>query len=375
MFEFYRKRLKELDFIMIIALALLLTISVIIIDSATLHLSTDLSKKQIINIFVGVFACFFLLRYDYGSYKKYTLHLYLIMITGLILVPIFAPEIKGAKSWISIPLFGSLQFSELCKIIYIITYAKFLDDRRHELNTLKELLPHFLFVAPVIFLILLQPDLGTAMVFIAIMFGMLIAAGANKKIMFSLFGGGTGALIAWLLAHMHFNVWFPIKGYQLNRILVVLDSNFDVRGAGWNQLQSKIAIGNGGLLGKGFKEGTQSMGEFLPEQWTDFIFAVLSEEAGFIGAGLTLILLFVIIFRGIKIASISHDYYGSLIAAGIITMYLFHILENAGMNMGLMPITGIPLPFVSYGGSAMLANMIGISFLQNVFINKEKVVF
>ena len=122
---------------------------------------------------------------------------------------------------------------------------------------------------------------------------------------------------------MHFNVWFPIKGYQLNRILVVLDSNFDVRGAGWNQLQSKIAIGNGGLLGKGFKEGTQSMGEFLPEQWTDFIFAVLSEEAGFIGAGLTLILLFVIVFRGIKIASISHDYYGSLIAAGIITMYLF----------------------------------------------------
>ena len=118
------------------------------------------------------------------------------MITGLILVPIFSLEIKGAKSWISIPLFGSLQFSELCKIIYIITYAKFLDDRRHELNTLKELLPHFLFVAPVIFLILLQPDLGTAMVFIAIMFGMLIAAGANKKILFSLFGGGTGALIA-----------------------------------------------------------------------------------------------------------------------------------------------------------------------------------
>lgn len=375
MFEFYIKRLKELDFIIIAALAILLTISVIIIDSATLHLATDLSKKQIINIFVGIFAGSFLLRYDYGAYKKYTLPLYLFMIIGLILVPIFAPEIKGAKSWINIPIFGSLQFSELCKIIYILTYAKFLNDRRNELNTLRDLLPHFAFLAPIVFLILLQPDFGTALVFIAIMFGMLIAAGANKKIMFSIFGGGTGAIIAWLLAHLHFDVWFPIKGYQLNRILVVLDSNFDVRGAGWNQLQSKIAIGNGGFFGKGFKEGTQSMGEFLPEQWTDFIFAVLSEEMGFIGAGATLVLLFIIIFRGIKIASISHDYYGGLVAAGIVTMFLFHILENVGMNMGLMPITGIPLPFVSYGGSAMLANMIGISFLQNVYINKEKVVF
>jgi rod shape determining protein RodA len=297
------------------------------------------------------------------------------MIVGLILVPIFAPEIKGARSWINIPFFGSLQFSELCKIIYILSYAKFLDDRRDQLETLRDLIPHFLILAPIIFLILLQPDLGTALVFIAIMFGMLITAGANKILMFSIFGGGTGAVIAWLMAHLHLGVWFPIKGYQLNRILVVLDSSFDVRGAGWNQLQSKIAIGNGGLWGKGFKEGTQSMGEFLPEQWTDFIFAVLSEEMGFIGAGAAIILLFIIGIPGIKIASLSNYYYGSLVAAGIVSMYLFHILENIGMNMGIMPITGIPLPFISYGGSAMLANMIGISFLQNVYINKQKVVF
>lgn len=375
MIEFYRKRLRELDFIIIIVLALLLVISVIIIDSATLHLTTDLSKKQIVNIFVGAIAAIFLLRFDYELYKKYSRHLYLLMIVGLTLVLIFAPEIKGAKSWITIPLFGSLQFSEICKIIYIVTYAKFLDERRDELETLKDFIPHFLFLAPIVLLILLQPDLGTALVFIAIMFGMLIAAGANKVIMFSLFGGGTGVIIAWLLAHLHLNVWFPIKSYQLNRLLVVLDKDFDVRGAGWNQLQSKIAIGNGGLWGKGLKEGTQSLGEFLPEQWTDFIFAVLSEEMGFIGAGLVIGLLFIIIYRGFRIATISHDYYGSLIAIGIITMYLFHILENVGMNIGIMPITGIPLPFISYGGSAMLANMIGISFLQNVYINKEKVVF
>ena len=375
MFDFYRKRIKELDFILLIVIACLLTISVIIIDSATLHLSTDLSRKQVLYILVGTIVAIFLLRYDYELYKKYSRHLYILMIVGLTFVLFFAPEIKGARSWIVLPFFGNIQFSELCKIIYIVTYAKFLDERRFELEKIRDLLPHFLFLAPIVLLILLQPDLGTALVFVAIMFGMLIAAGANKVLMFSIFGGGTGAIIVWLLAHLRFDVWFPIKGYQLNRILVVLDKDFDVRGAGWNQLQSKIAIGNGGLWGKGLKEGTQSMGEFLPEQWTDFIFAVLSEEWGFIGAGLVILLLFIILYRGFKIAILSHDYYGSLIAAGIVTMYLFHILENIGMNMGLMPITGIPLPFISYGGSAMLANMIGISFLQNIYINKEKVVF
>lgn len=375
MFDFYKKRLKELDYILIIALILLVTISVIIIESATDHLATDLSKKQLINVMVGFFAGLFLLRYDYEEYKKYYRQLYAFMLIGLFLVPIFAPEIKGARSWIPLPFFGNLQFSELCKIIYILSYARFLDDRRNQLYTIRDLLPHFLFLAPIVFLIMLQPDLGTALVFIAIMFGMLLAAGANKKIMFSIFGGGTAGVIGWLYAHLKLGLWFPIKGYQLNRILVVLDSDYDVRGAGWNQLQSKIAIGNGGLFGKGFKEGTQSMGEFLPEQWTDFIFAVISEEMGFIGAASVIFLLFILVYRGLKIASLSNDYYGSLVAAGIVSMFIFHILENIGMNMGIMPITGIPLPFVSYGGSAMLTNMIAISFLLNIYINKEKVLF
>ena len=375
MFDFYRKKIRELDFFLLLALFVLLTISVLIIDSATLNLSTDLAKKQLIWVIVGSIAALFLLRFDYEVFKKYTLHLYIFMVVGLVLVLLLAPEIKGARSWIEIPGFGSLQFSEICKIIYILAFAQFLNERRDQLDTFRGLLPHFLFVIPVVFLVILQPDLGTALVFIAIMLGMLIAAGANRVIIFSLFGGGAAVLIGWIMAHIHLGVWFPIKGYQLNRILVVLDSSYDVRGAGWNQLQSKIAIGNGGFLGKGFKEGTQSLGEFLPEQWTDFIFAVLGEELGFLGAGAVILLLMFIIFRGIRIASVSHDYNGSVVAVGIVSMYLFHILENIGMNMGIMPITGIPLPFVSYGGSAMLANMIGIGLLQNIYVNKEKVVF
>lgn len=375
MLEFYTKRLKELDFFLLLALFALLGIGILVIDSATMHMSTGLARKQATWVGVGLVVMFFVLRFDYTNFQKYSLHLYLLMIVGLILVPIFAPEIKGARSWIIIPGFGSLQFSEICKIIYILSFARFLDARRHQLQTLWDLMPHFLFLLPVVLLILIQPDLGTALVFIAIMCGMLLAAGANQVLMFGLFGGGLAVVVGWLLAHMHLGVWFPIKGYQLNRILVVLDSSYDVRGAGWNQLQSKIAIGNGGFWGKGFREGSQSLGEFLPEQWTDFIFPVLAEELGFIGAAGVLLLLMVVVLRGIRIAARSHDYYGSLVAIGIISMYLFHILENVGMSMGIMPITGIPLPFVSYGGSSTLTNLIGIALLQNIFVNKEKVIF
>ena len=375
MIEKYLKIFKRLDYLMLITLFLLLAISILVIESATLHLQNDLAFKQATWIGIGIVFLLFFLRYDYQNLQKYTWQIYAFMLVGLFLVPIFAPEINGQRSWIVIPGFGSLQFSEICKILYIITFAKFLEDRKDFLERFRDFIPHFLFLIPILFLIMLQPDFGNALVFIPIMAGMLLAAGANKIILFSIFGGGVVFVVGWLLAHIHLGLWFPIKGYQLNRILVVIDSSYDIRGAGWNQLQSKIAIGNGGLWGKGFREGTQSMGEFLPEQWTDFIFAVLAEELGFIGGASVIILLMIIVFRGLKMAMLSRDFYGSLIAVGVISMYLFHIFENIGMSMGIMPITGIPLPFVSYGGSAMLTNLMGVALLQNIFINREREIF
>ena len=224
---------------------------------------------------------------------------------------IFGSEVKGAQSWIKTPV-GSIQPSEFSKILLILTFAHYLVLKQGQLNTIIDLIPSFVFVGVPLLLILKQPDLGTALVVIAIMVGMLFVAGANRKILLGIFGGGSLTAIGYVLGHWKYGWWMPLKTYQLNRILVVFDPNIDPKGAGWNVWQSKIAIGSGGLFGKGLGGGTQSMGQFLHEQWTDFIFAVLAEELGFIGAGLLLAAFFVLLNRGLKISSLSKDLYGSL---------------------------------------------------------------
>ncbi|MFZ7102320.1 MAG: rod shape-determining protein RodA [Peptococcaceae bacterium] len=372
---FYRKIFNKLDFTMIGAVALILVMSLFILNSATAHLNSSFLIKQMMWVVVSLLVLTVLLRLEYSVITKYTKYLYVLNILLLISVFILGTEVKGAQSWIVIPGVGSIQPSELSKLLLIVTFAHYLVYKQGQLETLKDLIPAFIFVAVPLLLILKQPDLGTGLVVIAIMVGMLFVAGANRLWLFGIFGGGTLAAIGYILGHMKFGWWIPLKPYQLNRILVVFDANIDPRGAGWNVWQSKIAIGNGGLLGKGLGSGTQSMGQFLPEQWTDFIFAVLAEELGFIGAGLLLVLFLVVIYRGLKIASLSRDLFGSLIATGIVSMYLFHIIENVGMAMGIMPVTGIPLPFVSYGGSSMLTNMIGLGLLLNIHIRRQKILF
>jgi len=372
---FYRKIFNKLDFTLLGAVALILVMSLFILNSATENLSSPYLKKQIMWIFISIVVFLAFLRLEYSMMTKYTRYLYLLNILLLISVFIFGTKIKGSQSWIVLPGLGSLQPSEFSKLLLIVTFAHYLVRKQGDLETLRDLFPAFIFVAIPLLLILKQPDLGTALVFIAIMVGMLFVAGANPRILFGIFGGGTLAVLIYIIGHMKYGWWIPLKAYQLNRILVVFDSNIDPRGAGWNVWQSKIAIGSGGFFGKGLGSGTQSMGQFLPEQWTDFIFAVVAEELGFIGAGLLLILFFVLIYRGLRIALVSRDLYGSLIATGIVSMYLFHILENVGMAMGIMPVTGIPLPFVSYGGSSMLTNMLGLGLLLNIYVRRQKILF
>ena len=217
--------------------------------------------------------------------------------------------------------------------------------------------------------------MGSAMVFLAIMIGMLFMAGANWKWLLGIFGGGLVAGIGYIIGIWKFGWWSPLMKHQLNRFLVLFDSTIDRQGVGWNAWQAKIAIGNGGFFGQGIGSGTQSAGDFLPEQWTDFIFAVLCEELGFIGASVILIMFGVLLYRGIKIAMTSRDFYGSLVAIGVVTMFFFHVFENVGMNIGIMPIAGIPLPFISYGGSAVLANFMGIALLENIYMRRESLSF
>ncbi len=373
--NFYRL-LKKMDFSMLITVAIIIVLGLVVLDSAAAAKASNYAVKQLVFIAIGGACIFIFLAFDYSALKNYWQKFYIAAMVLLIAVLIVGVERGGAKGWFAIPGTGfTLQPAEFCKILLILSYAQFLSARREHLRTFQELIPCYLFMVPPVLLLLMQPDLGSAMVYVFVMVGMLFMAGANRKILLGLFGGGVTALVVYLIGVWKLNWWCPLKPYQLNRFLVMFDPSLDPLGAGYNVMQSKIAIGNGGLLGEGLYMGSQSTGAFLPEQWTDFIFAVMAEELGFIGAASLLLLYAFLLLRGMHAAMMSKDLYGTLVAAGIVSMYLFHILENAGMTMGLMPVTGIPLPFVSYGGSSMLTNMVGIAILQNIYIHRERLIF
>lgn len=371
--DFYRL-IKKMDFHMLIVVAAIIALGLVVLDSAAAAKQSNYVMKQLLFVAVGTVSIFVFLKFDYSVLKNYWTKLYIAAMVLLVAVLIFGVERGGAKGWFAIGSF-TLQPAEFCKILLILSYAQFLSGRRENLQTIQDLIPCFLFMVPPVLLLLVQPDLGSAMVYIFVMVGMLFMAGANRKLLLGIFGGGVSALIVYLIGVWKFNWWCPLKMYQLNRFLVLFDSSIDPQGAGYNVIQSKIAIGNGGLFGEGLYMGSQSTGAFLPEQWTDFIFAVMAEELGFLGAGTLLILYAFLLYRGLQAAMMSKDLYGTLVAAGIVSMYLFHILENAGMTMGLMPVTGIPLPFVSYGGSSTLTNLAGIALLQNIYIHRERLMF
>ncbi len=371
--NFY-KLLTKLDYGLLLSLAVIITAGLFVLDSAAASKETNYVLKQLVWIVAGAVVMLGSLKFDYAILQKYAKHLYIFSLLFLLAVSLFGSVRGGARGWFMIGSFG-VQPAEYCKIFLVISYAQFLSSRRERLQTLRDLLPCFVFMAVPVLLLMMQPDLGSALVYIFIMVGMLFIAGANKKILLTLFGGGTAVLIIYLLGVWKLDWWCPLQKYQLNRFLVLFDPSIDPQGAGYNVWQSKIAIGNGGFWGEGLYMGSQSTGAFMPEQWTDFIFAVFAEELGFIGASTLLLLFAFLLFRGLRISMLSKDMFGTLVAAGIVSMYLFHILENAGMTMGLMPVTGIPLPFVSYGGSSMMTNFFGIALLQNIYVHRQRLIF
>ena len=371
----YRKAFFRLDYILLLAVAAIIVIGLIVLNSASAAEEGNHVFKQIVAIGLGLVIFFISLNFEYNIFSKYYRQIYVLTLIMLVAVLLVGHEAGGAKSWFKFPVFGNFQPSEVAKILLIVSYAKFLEDRQGHLNTLWELIQAFVFFVPPVLLILMQPDMGSAMVFIAIMIGMLFMAGANWKWLLGIFGGEFIVGIAYIIGIWKLGWWSPLQPHQLNRFLVLFDSSIDKQGVGWNAWQAKIAIGNGGFFGQGIGAGTQSAGEFLPAQWTDFIFAVLCEETGFVGAMITLALFAVLFYRGIKISIQSRDLYGALVAIGVVTMYFFHVFENVGMNVGIMPIAGIPLPFISYGGSATLANFMGIALLENIYMRRENLSF
>ncbi len=319
-------------------------------------------KRQLIWASGGFIIAIAIAFYNYSRLKYYASVIYVLNIVFLLGIVIFGKTALGAQRWFSIGIFH-FQPSEFAKIAIIISLAAFLANYKGNLLDGKKLFMSFLYILPVLILIIIQPDLGTAMVILAITLGMLIPAGIRIKHLFILL------LIGILLMSAVFQ-FHILKDYQAKRLMVFINPNIDPQGSGYNLRQSMIAIGSGKLTGKGLMSGTQSRLNFLPERHTDFIFSVIGEEFGFIGGGLLIFGFFLLISRTLSIGYKSRNYFGLLLASGIASMWFFQALINIGMTIGIAPITGIPLPFISYGGSAMITNMLAFGILLSIYARR-----
>ncbi|NLY89714.1 MAG: rod shape-determining protein RodA [Firmicutes bacterium] len=374
-----RRLLRNLDYQLLLAVALLVAIGLVTVYSAT-RSNIALSygdpfffvKKQLASVFLGILGMAFIIFFDYRL-SDLAYHLvYLVNLVLLTLVLFFGSEVSGAKAWLNFGIF-SLQPAELSKLFLILTLAKFLSEK--DINTFKGLGMAFLHLLPPLALILLQPDFGTAMVFVFFFFVMLFMAGLKLRYLIWILVVIVFLTGAMGIAHYAFGAPLPIKDYQINRLLVFIDPDRDPAGHGWSVRQAVIAVGSGRFFGKGLFQNTQGQLGFLPEKHTDFIFGVFCEEWGFFGAFILLGLYFFLIWRSLRIAQQAKEKYGTLIAVGIMAVFLVHVLENIGMNMRIMPVTGIPLPFISYGGSAMTINLIFVGLLESIWVRRQKILF
>lgn len=331
-------------------------------------------QKQIIATLIGSGVAIIILFFDYRILRDYIKVIYIGNILLLVGVLVLGETVKGGQSWISVGGFN-FQPAEITKLVVIIGLADLLAKKKYNLKYILGLVVPGLYIAVPFGLIILQNDLGSALVLGAIFIGMVFIAGANIKFLVGSFLTGITTLASWITAHLYWDVHLPLKDYQLNRFLVLINPRLDPQGSGYNVIQSKVAIGSGGFWGKGLFAGTQNQLNFLPERHTDFIFSVLGEEFGFIGVGIILLLYFILIWRAITVAQEAKDSFGRLVVVGILSMFMFHILENVGMTLGIMPVTGIPLPFISYGGSSLVTNLIAIGLIININIRQKKLLF
>ena len=320
-------------------------------------------KRHTLNIIIGGLLAYGTTLIDYRLLRAYTPILWLAAVLGLIivLIPGLGSEINGARAWISLPGGFQLQPAELAKIAIIVGMAMILADREQsdkdptDLDVVKALA----IAAVPILLIVAQPDLGTVLIISAAVVAMIGASGAPARWVI-------GLLLAAIVGVFAAVQTGAVSSYQVARLQSFVDPSADPQATGYQLRQSRITIGSGGLLGKGLFEGPQTNGRFVPEQQTDFIFTVAGEELGFVGCSIILLLYILFFIRAFAICRRSSDLFGRLVCIGVIAWFAFQTFENIGMTMGLMPMTGVPLPFLSYGGSSMFANLIGVGLLQNV---------
>ncbi len=374
--RYNKKMFRQVDITLPFLALLLVCIGLIMISSATQTSpegwQTPHVQRQMVSAIIGFLLMLVVTFFDYRRFGDYYLFLYGGALALLVLNLFRGAGGVAAQRSISI---GPLAFqpSELTKLGVIILLSYILSQEREEISVTA--LSKCLLGTAVPFLLILQNDLGTSLVFGFILLVMLYIAGFPGFYLLSATGGLVLGVFGWILAHLHWGVWLPLKEYQLMRIIVFWNPGMDPFGYGYHLIQSKIAIGSGNIMGKGLFGGTQSRLNFIPEQHTDFIFSVLGEETGFIGAAILLTIYLLLLLKGLHISFKAKDRFGSLLAAGITGMFGFHIFVNIGMTMGVFPVTGLPLPFVSYGGSALTTNLLAIGVLLNIHMRRQKIYF
>jgi rod shape determining protein RodA len=374
-----RVRAARLDWVLMSATAVLLGLGAVLVWSAT-SARDDLTagdpasylKRQLVNIAIGVVLGVMVAATDHRWVRILAPLVYAGSVLGLVLVLFMGSTINGSRSWIQLGGM-SVQPAEFAKLTVVIGMALLVAERtegalsttsRWEVGTV-EVTGMLLIAAVPAALILLQPDLGTMLVLAATVFGVIAVSGARWTWLLTLFAGAVA--VATLAVRLH-----VLKAYQLDRFMAFADPGLDPRGAGYNTTQARIAIGNGGIFGQGLFRGSQTRSGFVPEQHTDFIFTVAGEELGLFGSAVLIALLGVVLWRALRIAMRADDLFGRVAAAGIACWFGFQAFQNIGMCLGIMPVTGVPLPLVSYGGSSMFASLMAIGLLQNIHLRSDE---
>lgn len=360
---------RRVDWLLLAAVLCLVTLSTLLVWSATAHRDALTGgddrlflRKQVVNIAIGLVLMGLVWLTDHRWVRIVTPLVYLASLAGLGLVLAMGSTVNGSRSWLDLGGL-SVQPSEFAKLAVVIGMALVLAERtegRWRANVgIGDVVAMLLVAAVPAVLIVLQPDLGTTLVLAATVFGVLAASGTPRRWLALLAAGGVTLAAAAVAGGM-------LKAYQVDRFMAFTDPTLDPQGAGYNVEQARIAIGNGGLVGQGLFDGSQTRAGFVPEQHTDFIFTVAGEELGLVGAAAIIALLGVVLWRALRIAARTDDLFGRVAAAGIACWLGFQAFQNVGMCLGIMPVTGVPLPFLSYGGSSMFATLMAIGLLQNV---------
>jgi rod shape determining protein RodA len=359
-------KLQKIDWILLLSTLLLLGIGLAVLYSISTAIPNEggmsVFWRQIIFALVGIACMLFFTFIDYQTLKSKSTLIYFLTLIILGAVLLFGMTIRGTAGWIGVGSFH-IQPVEIAKLSLIIFLASFISQKKMELGETGRLVASLILCGVMILLVIKQPDFGSAMVLVGIWVGMTIVSGisAKKTLIIILFGFAIAVL-----------GWFQLQTYQKDRIFSLIKSGIvDPQGSGYNVIQSMISVGSGGLVGKGIGHGSQSQLNFLPEKHTDFIFASIAEELGLLGSFFVIGLYLIIFYRMRMIALSAPDNFGFLIATGIMLMFFVQIFENIGMNIGIMPVTGIPLPLLSYGGSSLITIFISLGILLNITSKKE----